>query len=32
MPHEFQGEYLKADMIQNNKIILNNGIEYILQV
>lgn len=32
MPHEFQGEYLKADMIQDNKIILNNGIEYILQV
>lgn len=23
---------IKADMIQSNKIILNNGIEYILQV
>ena len=32
IPHEFQWEYLKADMIQDNKIILNNGIEYILQV
>lgn len=32
MPHELQGEYLKADMIQDNKIILNNSIEYILQV
>lgn len=32
MSHEFQGEYLKANMIQDNKIILNNGIEYILQI
>lgn len=31
MLHEFQGEYLKAGMLQDNKIILSNGIEYILQ-